>query len=62
MGETEGVKFDEGLKYSAAHTWAKQEIDLIVVGISDYAQTQLGEIIIVELPGIGDGFDQGERF
>lgn len=45
--------FDEGVCYSKEHTWARQEGDLVVVGISDYAQDQLGEIIYVDLPEVG---------
>jgi glycine cleavage system H protein len=45
------------VKYSRAHTWARVEDETIVVGISDYAQDQLGEIIFIELPLVGDRFD-----
>ena len=41
------------LKYSKDHEWARVEGDVAVVGISDYAQAQLGDVVFVELPDIG---------
>ena len=42
------------LKYSSDHEWARVEGDICVVGITDYAQSQLGDIVFVELPEVGD--------
>ena len=41
------------LKYSKEHEWVRVEGDIAVVGISDYAQAQLGDVVFVELPDIG---------
>ena len=47
------------LKYTDEHIWARVEGDEIVVGVSDYAQDQLGEVVYVDVPGVGDSFDGG---
>ena len=47
------------IKYTKEHEWVRLEGDTAVVGISDYAQTQLGEIVFVELPDTGDQLDKG---
>ena len=44
---------EEGLLYTKQHEWAKVEGNIVTVGITDYAQVMLGEIIFVELPEIG---------
>lgn len=44
----------EELRYTNEHEWVRLEGDLAVVGITDYAQDQLGDIVFVELPGIGN--------
>ena len=62
MKTPDELTFDESVKYSKEHTWAKVEGDTVVVGISDYAQDQLGEIIFVELPQPGDHFGADEAF
>jgi len=41
------------LKYSKEHEWVRLEGDVAVVGISDYAQAQLGDVVFVELPEVG---------
>ena len=56
------MNFPEDLKYSKEHTWIKIENQIGIVGISDFAQNQLGEIVYVDLPNIGDEFDQDEVF
>jgi len=48
--------------YHPEHTWARLEGDIVVVGISDYAQDQLGEVLYVEMPEVGDEVRQGEVF
>ena len=50
------------LKYTDEHIWARVEGDEIVVGVSDYAQDQLGEVVYVDVPGVGDSFDGGTEF
>jgi glycine cleavage system H protein len=49
-------------KYTKDHEWAKPEDELIVVGITDYAQEQLGDMVYVELPQPGDTFERSESF
>ena len=56
------MNIPEDLKYTEDHEWAKLENDLITVGINDYAQDQLGEIVFVELPEVGDTFSKGDEF
>ena len=47
-------------KYTDDHEWARLEGDLVVIGITDYAQEQLGEVVFVELPDIDRELNQGE--
>ncbi len=49
------------LFYATSHEWARAEDNVVVVGISDYAQEQLGEVVYVELPEPGTGVDAGEE-
>ena len=49
------------MKYTDDHEWARQEDDLVVVGITDFAQQQLGEVVFVELPDIDREVGQGEE-
>ena len=48
------------LKYSSTHEWIKAEGDAATLGITDYAQSELGEIVFVELPKVGVKFDKGD--
>ena len=50
------------LRYAATHEWASREGELVRVGISDYAQEQLGDIVFVEFPEVGREVEQGEAF
>ncbi len=50
------------LKYTASHEWIREENGLVVVGISDYAQDSLGDIVFVNLPEPGDDVVVGESF
>jgi predicted transcriptional regulator len=56
------MKYDTSVQYQKSHEWAKKEGDLIVVGISDYAQDSLGDVVFVELPEVGAEFSQGDAF
>lgn len=56
------LAFPADVKYHREHTWAKPDGADAIVGISDYAQDQLGDVIFVELPRVGDHFGQGEEF
>jgi glycine cleavage system H protein len=49
-------------KYTKEHEWVKMDGDLAIVGITDYAQGQLGDIVYVELPQPGDTLSQFESF
>ena len=49
--------YPEDYKYSKDHEWIRIEDDICVVGITDYAQDELGEVVFVELPEAGQTFD-----
>ncbi|MEE3080259.1 MAG: glycine cleavage system protein GcvH [Bdellovibrionota bacterium] len=50
------------LKYTKDHEWAKLEGDIVTVGITDFAQNSLGDIVYVELPNIGDNIEKEGTF
>ena len=50
------------LKYSEEHEWVQVESGLATVGITDYAQKELGDIVFVELPSLGEEVSQMEPF
>ena len=52
----------EDLKYTRDHEWVRQSDAVVVVGLTDYAQRQLGDIVFVELPKVGARFEAGEEF
>src|SRR5690554_829905 len=56
------MKTVAGLLYSSDHEWVKVEGNTAYVGITDYAQNELGEIVYVELPEIDDEITKGEAF
>ncbi len=62
MKEINELNLPENIKYSKDHEWAAMEGDMVTVGINDYAQDQLGEVVFVEMPQVGDTFDEGEEF
>lgn len=49
-------------KYSKTHEWIKMEDGVAVIGISDYAQDALGDVVFVNLPAVGDEVTAGESF
>lgn len=49
------------MRYTEAHEWVRIEGDVAVVGISNYAQEQLGDVVFVELPDVGAAFSQAEQ-
>lgn len=51
----------EGLLYTKEHEWAKVDGKKVTVGVSDYAQQQMGELVFVELPAVGKEFSQGDE-
>ncbi len=54
------LKYDPNLKYAKTDEWARVEGDIVVVGISDYAQDALSDIVYVELPEVGAQVSAGE--
>ncbi|NMM65408.1 glycine cleavage system protein GcvH [Clostridium sp. P21] len=56
------MNFPENLYYSDEHTWVKVDGDTAFIGISDFAQSQLGEILFVEMPELEDEITQGKPF
>lgn len=50
------------IHYFHEHTWAKVEDDVVKVGITDFAQDSLGNIIFIELPNAGETYDKGDEF
>ena len=55
-------KVIEGLLYSESHEWVKVEDGIAVIGVSDYAQSEMGDITYVDLPSEGDEVVAGEEF
>jgi len=56
------VEFPDDLKYTDDHEWVSVEASTGTVGITDYAQTELTDIVFVELPQVGDTVARGESF
>jgi glycine cleavage system H protein len=54
------MKVDRNCKYDKEHEWIRVEGDEGVIGVSDYAQDQLSDVVYVELPEAGDVFDKGD--
>lgn len=52
----------EGLKFSKDHEWVKTEGNVSTIGITDFAQSELGDIVFVELPEVGDEISSGQPF
>lgn len=55
-------KILDDLRYAESHEWVKLEGDIATVGITDYAQHALGNIVYVDMPEVGDEVSQGEDF
>jgi glycine cleavage system H protein len=56
------MNIPENLKYSKEHEWLKIEGDTVTIGITEYAQGELGDVVFVELPGVGETFDVQDAF
>jgi glycine cleavage system H protein len=54
--------FPPELRYAASHEWVRLEGDVATVGISDFAQSELGDIVFIELPEVGRVLQVGESF
>ena len=55
-------KIIEGLKYSETHEWVKVEGNVAVIGVSDYAQKEMGDITYVDMPDVDDEVSKEEEF
>ena len=53
------MNFPDDLRYTKDHEWARKEGDRVVIGITDYAQDQLGDVVFVELPEVGKTLEKG---
>jgi glycine cleavage system H protein len=56
------MEIPAGLRYSKEHEWVATEDEVATIGITDYAQEQLGEIVYVELPAVGDKISKDDAF
>ena len=56
------MEFPEELKYTEEHEWVMVEEDLAVIGITDFAQDALGDVVFVELPEVGTSVEAGKAF
>ena len=56
------MEIPEGLKYSKEHEWVVTEDSSATIGITDYAQDQLGEVVYIELPAVGDKISKDDPF
>lgn len=52
----------KNLRYAKSHEWVKQEDGVVTIGLSDYAQGELGDLVFVNLPEVGDEVKAGEPF
>ncbi len=62
MSTGKEISYPSDRKYTASHEWVKLDGGAAVVGISDYAQDALGDIVFVELPVVGMKLDRGQSF
>lgn len=56
------AKFVEGLRYSESHEWVRAEGEYAFIGISDFAQSELGDIVYVDFPAVGTSLSKGDVF
>ncbi len=62
MKELSQLNLPDNVRYTTEHEWGRIEGNRVRGGVSDYAQDQLGEIVFVELPQVGEIFGKGEEF
>jgi len=60
--KTENMKLPENLKYTSEHEWISVEGDVATIGITSFAQGELGDIVFVEIETVGESLDKGETF
>ncbi len=53
--------YDANARYAKSHEWARREDDLVVVGVSDYAQDSLSDVVFVDLPAVGATVSAGKQ-
>ena len=56
------MNIPESLKYTNEHEWVKVEGDIAIIGITDFAQSELGELVYIEVDTVGDSIDKDEVF
>ncbi len=62
MKEINELDLPDDLRYTEDHEWARVKGENVTIGISDFAQNQLGDIVFVEMPASGDPFKKGDEF
>ena len=62
MKDINELNFPDDIRYAKSHEWARLKGDTVKIGITDYAQDQLGDIVFVEMPEVGETFAQGAEF
>ncbi len=62
MSSGKEINYPADRKYTSSHEWVKMDGDQAIVGISDYAQDALGDIVFVELPVVGMKLEKGQTF
>lgn len=60
MKELDELNLPNDVRYTKDHEWARVEGETVLIGISDYAQDQLGDIVFVEVPEVGAAYKKGE--
>ena len=56
------MNFPAELQYSRSHEWIRMEDGVAVIGISDFAQSEMGDLVFINLPEVGDATTRGEAF
>jgi len=61
MKEIDELNLPEDVFFTSDHEWVRVKDKIVTIGLDDYAQDQLGDIVFVELPGVGDSFNTGDE-
>lgn len=56
------MNFPDNIKYTKEHEWIRVEGDIAYVGITDYAQDQLGDIVFIDIPSVGETLEASDTF
>ena len=62
MASDKGYEFREDCRYTASDEWVRVDDDGVLIGITDFAQSELSDIVFVELPQVGAQLDKGQNF